>query len=741
MKKAQFIHSFLLELGVEELPSDAIQSLRNELKGKIDHWLSENNLFPEEELRNLLEAEDSLQDIRIEVTPRRIVIYMEGLPLRQSDRTEEIVGPTTKVALTESNEPTKVLLGFLKSKGVTLDDIYKKTTDRGEYVAIRLVRKGVKIEKLLKHFASDIFERFPFPKTMRWDSEIQFPRPIRWILALWGKEVLRFKFAGLESDRLTYGHRFLANRSTSISNADFDLLEKKLASLHVTLAFEGRADKIRSYLLNINPAEKIDEELIAMSAALTEEPTFITGGFHKRYLELPVEILATSMRKHQKIFVTYDKKGKVLPKFIAVVNGKKKNPRLIQKNYENVLEAKLKDAEFFFQEDTKSSLETKVERLKKVTFLGKLGTLFDKTERMISTADVLCDELGVSDEVRNNLKRAAWLSKADLETQMVYEFPELQGYVGSIYAGKEGESKAVSQALKDYYLPTSASGRDPLDLEGVSKKNADSRLVGALLGILDKLDTLVGALGLGLEVKGSEDPYALRRAANGIVLTVFELRRKGLATLSFSVEKLIARNVELYGDRLKLSCSEVTGKLRKLLEERVLWVLSGDRARDKELLISIFKTSSDNLIDVLLKYSFFQGFEESDPVSFYQTYKILERTGNILKGAKGVAVGGPIEENLLRAEEEKSLYEALQDVEGVVGDSLKRQAYSEVTKLYAEKLYDRISAFFDQVLVNDKDEQIRRNRLTLMYRINILYTQNIADISHLTQMELQEENL
>jgi glycyl-tRNA synthetase beta chain len=739
--KKESTHTFLLEIGTEELPSDAMRVLRHELKGRIDHWLSEKNLFPEEELRNLLEAEDSLQDIRIEVTPRRIVIYMEGLPLWQPDRSEEIVGPSTRVALDENTQPTKVLLGFLKSKGATLDDIFKKTTEKGEYVAINLLRKGVKTEKLLKDFVSEIFDRFPFPKTMRWTSELQFPRPVRWILALWGKEVLKFKYAGLESGRLTFGHRFLANKPASISSADFDQLEKKLAALHVTLSFEERAEKIRQYLFKTNPHDKIDEELIKMSASLTEEPTFITGNFDKRYLKLPVEILATSMRKHQKIFVIYDNKGNVLPKFLAVVNGKKSKPRLIQKNYEHVLDAKLKDAEFFLKEDGKTKLEEKVERLKKVTFLGKLGTLFDKTERLVKLAETMSQELGLDKEALDNLKHAAWLSKADLETQMIYEFPELQGYAGSEYAKAEGVNKAVSLALKDYYLPTSATGDDPLELENVSQKKAPVRLTGALLGILDKLDTLVGALGLGLQVKGSEDPYALRRAANGIVLTVFELRRRNLASLSFSLETLISEDVNLYGDRLKLEKSEVVSRLRKLLEERVLWVLSGDRARDKEFLLAIFKASSDNLINVQERFAFLQEFEKTDPIALYQTYKILERTGNILKGAKGMDLSGSVDTSLFQEEAEKTLYEALQDAEGLVGDALKKGNYAEVTKLYAEKLYDRISVFFDQVLVNDENEQVRLNRLTLMRRINKLYAHSIAELSHLTQMEPQKENL
>ncbi len=736
MKKKSLTKSLLIEIGVEELPSDAISALKNKLKTRIDHWLNEKNLLLEAPLRNLLEAEDSLQDIRIEVTPRRIVIYIEGLPIKQPDVEEEFVGPSAKAALSAANEPTQALLGFLKSKGATLNEMYKKTTGRGDFVAVRCLRKGVKTEKLLKTFLSELFSGFPFPKTMRWYVDARFPRPVRWILALWDKEILPFEYAGLKSDRLTYGHRFLADRAVRIKKADIKELESALKNLHVTLSFEKRSEIIECELAKTNPSQKIDKELIEMSASLTEDPVFIKGKFDERYLKLPEEILATSMRKHQKIFALYDKGGRVLPGFLAVVNGKKANPRLIQKNYENVLEAKLKDAEFFYHEDRKTSLEAKTERLKKVTFLGKLGTLFDKAERLKALAAELSANLGLSSEEENNLKRAAFLSKADLETQMVYEFPDLQGFAGAEYARADGESKAVSKALKDYYLPTSASSDDPLELRPVSKASAKERLVGALLGILDKLDTLVGAFGLGIEVKGSEDPYALRRAANGIVLTVFELKKRNLADLSFSLKSLIQKSAELYSDKIKLSKEEIEKRFKKTIEERVLWVLASERARDREILNSIFKTSSDDLLDVWNRFDSLETLEKKDPKAFYETYKILERTFNILKGVKDVQVADEtVKPELFQTEEEKQLFGAFQNLKGKFQELMQKKSYIDGTKLYAGELYGRISKFFDHVLVNDKDESLRRNRLALMHRIYSLYTQKVADLSLLTQME------
>jgi len=376
-KQGLLTRPFLVEIGTEELPSDAIFLLRRELKARIDHWLNENNLLLEAPLRNFMEAEDSLQDIRIEVTPRRIVMHLEGIPVRQPDREEEIVGPSVEKALTSDNKPTTALLGFLKSKGATLDDIFKKSTNRGSNVAVLIRKKGVKTETLLKNFISEIFQNFPFPKRMRWTASETFPRPVRWILALWGDQVLPFEFAGFKSGPLTYGHRFLANHSYRIKNADFGQLETVLKKAHVTLGFECRAQLIREELLKHNPPEKIDEELIETSAALTEDPSFLMGHFDARFLQLPEEILVTSMKKHQRIFALYSKSGQVKPQFLAVLNGKKRNPRLIQKNYENVLLAKLKDAEFFCKEDEKTKLEEKVNSLKTVTFLGKLGTLHE----------------------------------------------------------------------------------------------------------------------------------------------------------------------------------------------------------------------------------------------------------------------------------------------------------------------------------------------------------------------------
>jgi len=733
--KTPLTRSFLLEIGVEELPSDAIRLIRRELKGRVDHWLNEKNLLLEAPLRNLLEAEDSLQDIRVEVTPRRIVIFIEGLPVKQPDREEEIIGPSVQAALTTENEPTPALLGFLKAKGATLDDIFKKATPRGETVAVRIKKKGVATEKLLKSFTSEIFAGFQFPKTMKWNVGVNFPRPIRWILALWGPQVLPFEYADLKSGRLTYGHRFLAPRAISVRQADYRELETKLKKAHVTASFGSRAEKVREALLKTNPAEKIDEELIEISASLTEDISFIRGSFDKRFLKLPEKILATSMKKHQKIFALYEKDGSLRPHFLAVTNGGKKDPERIRKNYENVLEAKLKDAEFFYQEDRKTKLEEKLKSLKKVTFLGKLGTLFEKAERMLSLSEELAEELKLSEEERLQLERAALLSKADLVTHMVYEFPELQGFAGSEYAKLEGEPQAVASALKDYYLPLSSQTEDPLELEGITKESArKTRLTGALLGILDKLDTLVGASGIGLEVSGSQDPYALRRAANGIVLTVFEFKRRDLTELSFSLEKLINRAALLYGNKLKHTPQEIVPKLRKLFEERIQWILGTDRLRDKEFLAGIFNTSSDRLTEVWDKFAFLRSLEAKEPVLFREAHKIVERTRNILKGVKGPLPQDPVNPELLQTPEEKALFQAFSEIQDAFGREAAQGSYLEATKLYASALYDRISAFFDRVLVNVEDEVLRRNRLALMRDINSLYTRQIADLSPLTQM-------
>jgi glycyl-tRNA synthetase beta chain len=401
-----------------------------------------------------------------------------------------------------------------------------------------------------------------------------------------------------------------------------------------------------------------------------------------------------------------------------------------------VLAAKLKDAEFFYSEDMKTKLEEKVERLKKVTFLGKLGTLFEKTNRLVALTKIFAEDLKLSTEEKQNLERAAFLSKADLVTHMVYEFPELQGFAGSEYAKREGEPEAVARALKDYYLPTSLQSEDPLELTSLSTDTVRSRrLTGALLGILDKLDTLVGAVGIGLEVSGSQDPYALRRAANGIVMTVFELKKRNLINLSFGLKKLIVEGSALYGEKLKLPQIEISGKLAKLVEERILWLLGNERARDKEFLSGIFVTSSDNLAQVWDKFFFLKTVEGKHPQVLYQAYKIVERTRNILKGAKDSFYGEhPVQDSQLQMAEERALFEAFTELKSRFVDLALAGSYFEATELYASSLYDRISTFFDRVLVNVEDEALKRNRLALMRDINALYTQHIADLSGLTQM-------
>lgn len=353
----------------------------------------------------------------------------------------------------------------------------------------------------------------------------------------------------------------------------------------------------------------------------------------------------------------------------------------------------------------------------------------------MALSEELSDELKLSAEDALLLERAAQLSKADLVTHMVYEFPELQGFAGSEYARLEGETPAVANALKDHYLPVSGQTEDPLELEGISKDEVRrTRLTGALLAILDKLDTLVGAMGMGLEISGSQDPYALRRAANGIVLTVFELKKRGLADLSFSLEKLITRSVLLYGGKIKLSLNEISPKLKKLFEERVLWVLGTDRVRDKEFLSGIFNTSSDNLLEVWKKFSFLRSLESQEPALFRETHKIVERTRNILKGVKGPIPQDPVNAELFQSEEERALFAGFSQIKDDFSRLAASGASLEATKLYASTLYDRIAQFFDRVLVNVEDEVLKRNRLALLRDINALYTQQIADLSPLTQM-------
>lgn len=500
-----------------------------------------------------------------------------------------------------------------------------------------------------------------------------------------------------------------------MKSSDLLVYEKVLAKHHVILRTDERIKKIKTFLKGSFNA---NETLVETVAHLVEEPFPVHGAFEKRYLKLPTAVLTTCMSKNQKTFACYDSSVRPQNKFIAIINGPRKEVREIAKNYESVLKSRLEDAQFFFEEDRKTKLENKIEKLKEMIFLGSLGSYRDKTKRIETLVEFLGKKANVPSKVVDGARRAAHLAKADLTTHLVYEFPELQGFAGAEYAKLEGETESVSKAISGHYLPANLS-EDYKDL----RKHLN--LEGALVGLCDRLDLLVGAMGIGIELSGSQDPYALRRAAGCIakILRAYPLK--------FSLSKWIQAACERFGTLISKSSEKIVRQLIPFFKERIVFEL-GLKAGSKpyEVLQGIFASGFESIAEVYEKFSNLSHEFESD--SFTRACKVMERTGNILKGVRE-KVRDQIEPELFQEELEKALYQLIKEEEVSIQKLVREGEYGAAVKRYGHVFYQPVHDFFDRVLVNVDDAEVRANRQALVKKINLLCKNEIADLSYVTQ--------
>lgn len=695
--------NLLVELGTEELPADALNVVYANLAHKAREVFQKNRL--------------SLKEVKAEAAPRRIALYIEDLALRQQDENLEISGPSVEKAYTPEGQPTPSLQGFLKSKEASVSDLEVKDTPRGQFVVIRRTVKGKSTLAVLPAILTELFNSVTFPKNMRWEKTgFRFPRPIRWLVALLDRKVVPFTFCGLKAGQISYGHRFLSPKPVKIAAADWDVYVQALENAHVVIDQNERKSLIASALRTKFGQKHFDEELLQTTAQLVEQPALLEGSYKKEYLELPKEVLASCMKKNQKIFALYDANGKLNGKFAAVMNGDRPKPALprIREDYENVLESRLKDARYFYKQDTQEPLEKKLHLLEQVTYLGKLGSMKQKTERLEKLAAEFC-VLSGKENLKNDLVRSAHLCKIDLMTHLVYEFPDIQGIAGREYARVSGEKHEVADAIGTQYLPKNL-GEDYRDL----KKQMNE--TGALLGIVDRLDHLVGAFGLGMQPSGSQDPYALRRAAGSLVKIIRAF------PVHFSLSQALSVCAELYGK--SLSEPDWQGKLKKFFEDRVVFELQAKPGtKEHEILLAVLKVSSDDLADVFERYGKLSALYSKEPKVFLKAAKVVERTGNIIKGAK---VEGELRPENLTEPSEKVLFQILTDKSREIENI---RECDKATERFGELFYQPVHDFFKQVMVNVEDASIRSNRQILMKKINQLYTQRIADLSLLSGLD------
>ncbi|MFN3947427.1 MAG: glycine--tRNA ligase subunit beta [Aquificaceae bacterium] len=651
------MRDLLIEIGTEELPAGVINPAVEHLKDKLSEILGR-------------------EDIKTYATPRRLALFVENFENRPIEKEEIIWGPPVKVAY-QGGEPTKALLAFLQRNSASLEEVLHLQKGEGLYVAIkRVYREDTPLEKLSKSF-EEILQWVPFPKTMRWDnSNLRFSRPIRWICALYGDEILPLTFGKVKASNKTYGHRILSPKEIEIKTPKEYLTILKdnyvIADYKERLGLILTFLKEEAYSLGGKPLypEGLEEEV----ANLVEFPFSLVGSFEEKYLELPKRVIMTVLAHHQRFFCV-EKDDKLLPYFIAISNNYPKNS-LIVKGYEKVIRARLEDALFFYREDLKKPLENLVEDLSQVLFHPKAGSMLEKVKRIKDISLKIANLLGLSGEQKRKLERASYLCKADLLTHMVRELDELQGYMGYIYALKGGEDKEVALAIYEHYFPTKPT--DPLP----------SNEISAVLSLADKLDSLYTLMKMGESPTGSSDPYGMRRLAYGIfaLLEAFDwdINLKELfEDIPEGFEEFLRSRLEAYLDPYGYDVVRAVIEVKDVLNPYEV--------------ISTVKTFAN------LK-------EEEEFKNIVEAYRRVVRI--LPKNWEDLMV----REELFKEEEEKKLWEALRDLEG------------EIDLLRLSSLKNPIDEFFDKVLVMDPDENIRKNRLALLFRIKKLFNR-FADFS------------
>lgn len=678
--------TLLLEIGTEEVPAHVMPGILSQLK--------ENAAKTFEELRI------EYKNIKTLGTPRRSALLVEGLAEQQADLSKENRGPAVNIAFDADGNPTKAAQGFARGQGVKPEELVTKDG----YVYAMVHENGGQTVDLLGDTLKGLVDGLNFPNNMHWaDLDYKFIRPLRWLVALYGQDVIDFEVANVKSGRTSRGHRFLSEGDFEIANADDYVEACRKASIIVDQ--NERCEMIRQQIAEVAAANggqaEVNEDLLEEVLYLVEYPTALCGKFDEKYLALPAEAVITPMRDHQRYFPVL-KDGQLLPLFITIRNGGKEHLETVQHGNERVLRARLEDAQFFFDEDRKKTLEQHGEKLKTVVFQDGLGTIYDKALRLEVLAGYIADAIGANEQDKKDAVRAAKLAKADLVTGMVTEFTELQGVMGREYALLDGETKAVAQAIDEHYMPRFAGDSQP------------ASVAGRIVSLADKIDTIVGTFSRGLIPTGSQDPFALRRQALGIVNMLKE------AQYHISLSQLVAKAMEL----LKIAEAGQQAKLQNdvadFMKLRLKNVLA-DAGIRYDVVDAVFVTV-DDIYGVFLRA---QAVNEAVKQDMEKTIQAFVRTGNIARKAEDVQAA--VEAGLLAEQVEKDLYKAYEDAASKVEKEVAAQDYAGAIATLSQ-LAAPIDAFFDGVMVMDKDEKIKNNRLGLLKLVDNLICQ-VADFS------------
>jgi glycyl-tRNA synthetase beta chain len=682
----------LFEIGSEELPAGfvppALEQLRSDLAKALD------------------DARIAHGEVASAGTPRRLCVWARGVAARQADAKTQALGPAVAAAYGADGKPTAAAEGFARSQGVPVDALTRVATPKGERLAVEKVEKGQPAAQVLPALLEKLVAGLRFKKAMRWgDETVTFARPVRWMVALLGGRPLPVRYGDVASGKVTYGHRFLAPKAIALTGAPDDYV-KKLAKAKVLVDPAKRREAVEKELARATRKVgrvRPDEPLVDQVTHLVESPTAVLGEFEASNLALPPEVVISEMRNHQRYFAVLDAEGKLTNRFVAVSGTAVKDPKVARHGYERVLRARLADARFFFEEDRKRTLESRVEDLRRRTYQAKLGSELDRVERIGRIAGALAAELGLPAEAREIVVRAARLCKADLGTGMVGEFPELQGTMGGHYARLEGLPGELAEAIEDHYKPLGASEEMP---------RSDA---GALVGLADRLHQLVGIVGVGEKATGAADPFGLRRAALGIVRIVLD---RGY---HLSLRRAVRIALEaLSGAKLAAAPDAIEKQVLEFVRGRVkaLW---GDRV-DGDLVEAVLAAGMDDLVDARKRLDALA--EVKARPDFAPLAVAFKRVANIQEKAQG-AGSGAVDPGLLREDAERDLLSEVERVEREAGDLREHRNYAATLKAVAS-LKPAVDRFFDDVLVMAEEPAVRENRLALMKRVGALFA-DVAD--------------
>ena len=667
--------NFLFEIGLEELPARYVDQAEKDLKKIIENELKSERI--------------KFSGIESFSTPRRVTAIIKDLAEKQDDLDKKSVGPSVEIAYKEG-QLTKAGEGFVKSQGATIDDIKIIENEKGKYISIEKFIAGKNTKEILPGILKNAIKKIEFEKSMKWaDRTFRFVRPIKWFVTLFDNgEILPFEFEGLKGGNKTRGMRYFASQDIEINNPlDY---EKILLENFVIVNGEKRREEILKSIRENGEKDGdtaiINKYLLDEVVNVVEYPYAIKGEFSKDYLQLPEDIITITLETHQRYFPVKDKDGKLSNKFIVIRNAPEYS-ETVKKGNEKVVEPRLADAKFFFDEDLKNKFTDNVEKLKEVTFQKDMGTIFEKVKRSEKIAEYLISELNLSDK-KENIIRTVDLAKADLVSNVIgeKEFTKLQGFMGSVYAEEQGEEKDVALGIFEHYLPRYQGDELPTTVEG------------AIAGIADKMDTIIGCFSVGLKPTSSKDPYALRRATQGIIQVVLNSK------LSFDYKELIEKSYEIFSSDKKVLEKDVVKDVTEFFKQRIINVLSEKYKKD---LINYEINLESNIVELDKKLS--ELLKLSQTENFEILINLLKRVKNIVKDEKNENLN--IDSTLFELDEEKALYNFANQLE-----SMENKDFSS----YIETLLnnaDTINQFFDNVIINADDEKLKNNRIALLKKL------------------------